>query len=512
MNVNLFCLSATACSAFVPEIAAAQSGETNSGTPADKPHIILIVTDQQRADALGCVNKAVITPNLDRLVADGNLFGSAYSAAPSSTPARSGLLTGMSPWRHGMLGYGNVAEQYPCEMPRMLRDLGYTTLGIGKMHWRPQHALHGFHATITDESGRRESPYFISDYHKWFYTQAFGANPDTTGLGWNDHGAQRYALPEQLHPTAWTGDTAVSVIEHYGGNTPLFLKVSFARPHSPYDPPQRILDMYRDVEIPTPAHGEWSSEFGKGITPDQDPDAAFGDFGDDYAVNTRRHYYAAVTFIDEQVGRIVEALKARGMYDNTVICFVSDHGDMMGDHNHWRKTYAYEGSAAVPLIIKLPARTKRAVAPGTTVDAPVELRDLLPTFLAINQAPQPDLMDGMSLTELLCNDRPQWRRWLGLEHATCYSPDNYWCAMTDGKLKYIWFFNTGSEQLFDLEQDPVECVDLCGKKRYAARLDQMRDALAEYLAERGPEWVQSGRAVKRPEALLYSPNYPQTKK
>lgn len=512
MTFRFFYLSASACSLFVPGIGRTQPGSPAAGSQASGPHIILIVTDQQRADALGCVNNAVITPNLDRLAREGYLFGNAYSAAPSSTPARSGLLTGMSPWRHGMLGYGNVAETYPCEMPRMLRDLGYMTLGVGKMHWRPQTALHGFHATITDESGRRETPYFISDYHKWFYSQAFGANPDATGLGWNDHGARSYALPERLHPTAWTGDTAVSVIEHYDAAAPLFLKVSFARPHSPYDPPQRILQQYLDVDIPAPAHGDWSRGVGQGVSPEEDPDAAFGDFGDAYAIHTRRHYYASVTFIDEQVGRIVDALKRRGMYDRALICFVSDHGDMMGDHNHWRKTYAYEGSAAIPMIVKLPAEMKRSVAPGRQIDAPVELRDLLPTFLAVNGAPRPEIMDGMPLTELLCNPTPHWRRWLGLEHATCYSEDNYWCAVTDGKFKYIWFFPTGKEQLFDLEHDPHECQDLSGDNRYAARLDEMRDALADYLSERGPEWVQNGRAVKRTAPMLYSPHYPRIEK
>lgn len=506
METNLFLLSASVCSVITTS-SAAQSVAAN-----DRPHIILIMTDQQRADALGCVNKAVITPNLDALAREGNLFENAYAAVPSSTPARSGLLTGMSPWRHGMLGYGDVAEYYPCEMPRMLRNLGYMTLGVGKMHWRPQTALHGFHATITDESGRHETPYFISDYHKWFYSQALGMNPDATGLGWNDHGARCYVLPEHLHPTAWTGDTAVSVIEHYEGEAPLFLKISFARPHSPYDPPQRVLDLYRDVDIPAPVHGDWSRDIGRDVSPEEEPAAAFGDFGDDYAINTRRHYYASVTFIDEQIGRIIAALKRRGMYDNALICFISDHGDMMGDHNHWRKTYAYEGSSAIPMIVKLPDGMDRTVAPGDRIEAPVELRDLLPTFLAVNGAVQPDMMDGMSLIELLCNRRPHWRRWLGLEHATCYSPENYWCAVTDGKIKYIWFFATGREQLFDLEQDPYECDDLSGDCRYTGILDQMRDVMADYLDERGSEWVQQGRVVKRREPMLYGPNYPQTEK
>ena len=120
-----------------------------------KPHIILIMTDQQRGDALGCMgNKAVISPNIDRLAQEGSLFVSGYSSAPSSTPGRAGLLTGMSPWHHGMLGYGRMALKYRYEMPQMMRNLGYYTFGIGKMHWFPQKALHGFHATLIDESGR----------------------------------------------------------------------------------------------------------------------------------------------------------------------------------------------------------------------------------------------------------------------------------------------------------------------------------------------------------------------
>lgn len=104
-----------------------------------QPHIILIVSDQHRGDALNCMgNPSVITPNLDALAQDGTLFTNGYSSAPSSTPARSGLLTGLSPWHHGMLGYGRVGSQYRYEMPQMLRDLNYFTFGIGKMHWFPQ--------------------------------------------------------------------------------------------------------------------------------------------------------------------------------------------------------------------------------------------------------------------------------------------------------------------------------------------------------------------------------------
>lgn len=125
---------------------AVTAGVCSSFAYAQKhPHIILIMTDQQRADAIGCMgNDAVISPNLDALAAEGTLFMNGYSSCPSSTPARAGLLTGLSPWHHGLLGYGKVSPEYKYEMPQMLKDAGYYTFGIGKMHWHPQRIKHGF--------------------------------------------------------------------------------------------------------------------------------------------------------------------------------------------------------------------------------------------------------------------------------------------------------------------------------------------------------------------------------
>ena len=477
------------------------------------PHIILIMTDQQRADALGCAgNKAVISPNIDRLAAEGHLFRNAYSASPSSTPARAGLLTGMSPWHHGLLGYGQVAERYPYEMPQMLKELGYHALGIGKMHWYPQNVLHGFEVTIIDESGRVESPYFMSDYRKWFATQAFGMNPDSTGVEWNAHGAKTYALPERLHPTVWTGDRAVEAIKGYTSEQPLFLKVSFARPHSPYDPPQRVLDMYEGKNIPIPVVGNWCEKLPEDPHPERTPEAYNGNFGIEYAQNSRKYYYAAITFIDEQVGRIIDELKKKGMYDNALICFVSDHGDLLGDHYLWRKTYAYEGSAAIPYIVKLPHFCKQVKKAGTPIDEPVELRDLLPTFLAVNGAEISKAIDGMSLLPLMEEKKASWRRFIDIEHAETYWHNNYWCALTDGKIKYIWFFHSGEEQLFDLTKDPGEINDLSKDPSSQKQLKLMRKAMAEHLEERGEEWMKDGELIVRDKSLLYSPNYPTIKR
>lgn len=478
-----------------------------------KPHVIFIMTDQHRGDALGCMgNRSVITPNIDKLAEEGTLFACGYSSSPSSTPARAGLLTGMSPWKHGMLGYGRMAEKYTYEMPQMLRNLGYYTFGIGKMHWFPQKALHGFHATLIDESGRVETKDFISDYREWFQLQAPGENPDLTGIGWNAHKAGTYKLDEHLHPTSWTGQTACELIQNYNSDKPLFLKVSFARPHSPYDPPKRYLDMYRNVEIPLPAIGDWCSQYAEKTDPlKASPDAAFGNLGEDYAVNSRRHYYANITFIDDQIGQIITALKEKDMYDDAIICFTADHGDMLGDHYHWRKTYPYEGSSHIPFVVKWPLGVSNVLPGGTKVDKPVELRDFLPTFIELAGGSVPPDMDGMSLLKLVQGKQKEWRSYIDMEHATCYSEDNYWCGLTDGKIKYIWNFHTGKEQLFDLQKDPLELKECSGKPAYSKILKDMRQAMILHLSERGEEFVKDGQLVVRKNTMIYSPNYPQIK-
>lgn len=470
-----------------------------------KPHIILIMTDQHRGDAVGWSNPVVKTPNLDAIAREGVCFDNGYSTTPSSTPARAALLTGLSPWHHGMLGNGVTARTYKHELPRLLREEGYYTFGIGKMDWFPQKSLHGFHGTLVDESGRIKQDGFVSDYRDWFKLHAPGLNPDESGIGWNDHTGGTYPLDEKLHPTYWTGETAVEFIQHYDLEKPLFLKVSFARPHSPYDPPQRYLDLYREAEIPLPAKGEWDDKY---AAYPKSADAAFGDYGVEHVIDARRHYYAAITFIDDQIGRVIQALKEKGMYENSVILFIADHGDMLGDHYHWRKTYAYEGSSHIPYMLRLPESMPTTVKPGTHLTQVVELRDVLPTLVELAGGRVPEDIDGSSLLPLLQEKNPVWREYIDLEHATCYTADNYWCALTDGKMKYIWFFHTGEEQLFNLEKDPQENVNLVYRKKYAGTLDVWRERMVHHLAERGDEYVKDGQLQRLNKTRLYSPHYP----
>lgn len=471
-----------------------------------KPHIILIMTDQQRGDAVGYIgNQSIKTPNIDQLASEGFAFSNAYSSTPSCTPARAALLTGMAPWNHGLLGYGKVARKYKVEMPQMLRDLGYYTYGIGKMHWFPQKSLHGFHGTLVDESGRVETEGFISDYRVWFKHQAPGQDPDATGILWNEHNARTYQLEEYLHPDHWKAEQAMSFIDNYNIAAPLFLKISFARPHSPYDPPQRFLDQYENMTIPPPAIGDWAGGF---ADYPNTREAAFGDFGEEHVLKSKKHYYALITFLDEQIGKLIQKLKDKGMYDNSLILFVSDHGDMLGDHHHWRKTYAYEGSAKVPMVIKLPVNEVSITDTGSILDNPVEIRDILPTFLDAAKGQIPEIIDGKSILGLINGTDNNWRAYIDLEHAEAYQDDNYWCALTDGKEKYIWFFN-GKEQLFNLEHDPQELKDLSNSMNHKGSLEKWRNRMIRHLEVRGEGFVKNKQLVIRDKSLLYSPNYPK---
>lgn len=471
---------------------------------ADKPNILFIMADQLRGDCLGCDgNPVVSTPHLDRLAAEGARFRCAYSSVPSCTPARATILTGLSPWHHGMLGYGVIAAKYPRELPQMLRDAGYYTIGIGKMHYQPQRNTHGFHTTILDESGRVESPGFISDYRQWFKSVAPELNPDATGIGWNDHRGKPYVLPEHLHPTRWTADEAVKFLDQYDAKSPFFLKVSFARPHSPYDAPERWWNRYASADLPEAVHGPWDQRHAQRGKRHSN-DLWQGDLGPEAVRAARIGYYGNTSFVDEQIGRIITALEKRGWLDNTLILFTADHGDMLGDHYLWRKNDAYEPSVRIPMLVRWPKGL--AQQRGQVITRPVELRDILPTFLdAAGVKYAPKWFDGRSLLQLVRDPKAPWREWIDLEHAN--ANENYWSGLTDGRIKYIYYAPDGREQLFDLEKDPGETRDLAPLAEQQPLLEQWRQRLVEHLTERGEPFVVNGKLGLRPKAILYSPNY-----
>ena len=212
--------------------------------PLSVPHILLLVTDQLRFDVV----TPDITPNLYRLAQHSTVFRNAYTSTPSCTPARAGLLTGKSPWAHGMLSYTDFTNctNYPTTLPKVLTEyFNYTTACVGKNHFGPN-TTQGYQDVLLYDG----LSFYQDDYDEWFRKTA-GDDMDplaTCGLEWNDWKACPYVYEEYFHPTAWTTRTAIEYFQNYTSNdslsSPLFLKVSYHRPHSPYDPPRRIFKQY----------------------------------------------------------------------------------------------------------------------------------------------------------------------------------------------------------------------------------------------------------------------------
>ena len=195
-----------------------------------------------------------------------------------------------------------------------------------------------------------------------------------------------------------------------------------------------------------------------------------------------------MSHIDQQVQRFVDALTEFGLAADTWICFTSDHGELLGDHDLWRKSLPYEGSARVPLLLTGPGG-----AGGVVCDRVVELRDVMPTLLGLAGIPVPDDVDGRDLSGLLSGDGPPVRPYLHGEHS--YLGGQSVHAITDERFKYVWFSGDGHEQLFDLAADPAETRDLAGVPSYAEALVERRSRLTRELTDSPEGYVDGGRLV-----------------
>ena len=542
--------------------------------PPVRPHILLFEADQVRPDAheIGRDNDeslTAVTPNLDGLASEGVRFTRAYSSTPICTPARLALLTGRSTARHGLRAYRphvpslmNVKE-----LVSTLAEHGYATAVVGKNHYGvDSHSLlfrnHGYAEMSLHEGllvhDRRSHGFVRSDdYGDWFESSCPACDPlatssaseaasngtrkNGTHAGWraipgatpyNSAGGYAYPYPEELHPTRWTADAALRMIgrwlerRHAGDNRPLFLKCSFHRPHSPYDPPVRWLQYMLDRwdRIASPAFGSHDARHAAGHKCSAarreycGPSCGFQSYCGHVSAHdgrmTRAHYLASLSFVDEQIGRILDKAKSLPhMWQETFVLYVSDHGDAMGDHHLWRKGYPYEQVASVPLYARWPASMEAepgrpaagrvTLRRGASVSHLVELRDIFPTLADVAGIhlpaadEDPSAPDGRSLLPLLgvelASDQhrssPPWRETVMLELAMCNFDSLNWVALTDGATKYVRSLTDGKEELYDLTSDSHETNDLSGQNGSA--LDHWRSRLADEFQreQRGPAWV-----------------------
>jgi arylsulfatase A-like enzyme len=450
------------------------------------PNIILIICDQMRGDCWGGGGHPVAeTPNLDALAARGTTFRHAYTEVPSCLPARACLWSGQTAWHAGLVGMGPgqgpVPNDFPHTLAGELTRAGYRTHMVGKGHFTPQRTLMGFESTELDESGRMLMQAGLADdYRAWFAANApAGITPDDHGVDWNSWISRAWHTHEYLHPTAWTMTRAIQFLSDRDPDRPFFLNISFARPHSPYVPPQPYLDLYRDCEIPAPVVGDWAAVHDDPVTA-KDPNAWRGRMSPARVRRARMGYLGEISFIDTQVGRLINWMSrfAPAALRDTWFVFVSDHGDMQGDHHLWRKTHAYEGSAHIPFFVVPPFSA--GIRSRASADEPVVLRDVMPTLLEVAGVPIPATVEGCSVLPALSAPVAGWRTHVHGEHCPCYA-DHEMQYVTDGRRKYIWFPRTGQEQFFDLESDPGETRDLIAAGERGDEVSLWRQRLVEEL-------------------------------
>lgn len=468
-----------------------------------RPNILLLMVDQMRGDCIGATGHPVVeTPHLDMMKRDGVMFENAYCAVPSCIAARASLFTGMTPVSHGRVGYEDMVPwNYEHTLPGELAKSGYHTQCVGKMHVYPERHLLGFHNVILhngylhyNRSTRcrsSESWNECDDYLPWLREQlGFKADVIDSGLNCNSWVARPWPYDEYLHPTNWVVHESIDFLRRRDPTKPFFLMSSFVRPHSPLDPPAVYYEQYIDEDIPDPPIGDWAKR------DDRDEsglmiDCMEGIIGKRQLKRARAAYYGLITHIDHQIGRLLQALHDHDVLHNTLIVFTSDHGDLLGDHNLFRKSLPYEGSINIPLIIYDPGNMME-LGRNRVISEPVELMDIMPTLLDAAGVCIPETVEGSSVLPLIRGEDRAWREYIHGEHSYGKKSNHF---IVTGKEKYIWYSQTGREQYFDLENDPEELYDLAKDSRYIKQVEYWRNILIGELEGRGEGYTDGEKLI-----------------
>lgn len=455
-----------------------------------RPNVLLITTDHWPAGLLGAAgHPAVHTPTLDRIAAEGVRFTRAYSESPVCIPARRSLMTGVPP-----RGHGDRTFQPSLPMPDLtslasaFTGAGYQAHAVGKLHVYPQRDRIGFDDVLLAEEGRANLG-ATDDYEMFLGDHGHVGQQFAHGMSNNDYVARPWHLPERLHPTYWAAEQMSRTIRRRDPKRPGFWYLSFQHPHPPLTPPQAYLDMYRDVDPPLPVHGEWARSedaFPPPIAAIRDRRSA----PNDQAVSaTLRAFYALCTHIDHQLRRVLGTLREEGILENTIIMFTSDHGDMLGDHGLWAKRTFYEGSTAVPMLLLGPSHDPRFGLDATD-NRLVGLQDVMPTLLKAAAIDVPGSVTGLPMFGA--------RR-----RAHLYGEFGENTAATrmviDGRFKLIYYPSGNRVQLFDLEADPKELLDLASDPEHESKRAELEDLLIAEAYGRDLEWIDNRQLIGFPD-------------
>ncbi|TBL75316.1 sulfatase [Paenibacillus thalictri] len=441
-----------------------------------KPNILLIMSDQHRFDCLGAYgNKEIQTPHIDKLASDGTVYRNSFSAAPVCTPSRYSVLTGLYPHQH--TGWANHATIPAPDkaFPEILRRNSYRTKAVGKMHLTPTYMNIGFeHLQLAEQDG---SGRYDDDYHRYLRQQGLVDGIDLIDQVseyrkqapkhyWDVFGAVESNLPEEHHSTTWIGNQALAALGEWGGEEPNFLMVSFIKPHHPFDPPAPWSQMY-DAQHLTVLPG-WTENC---LQHDLQMNGGYFP-NDQLTVDALKRamalYYGSISHIDGYVGQMMELLKEKGLYDDTMIIYTSDHGEYLGFHHMLLKSnHMYDPLVKVPLIIKYPGeRNKMAYS-----DELVNNIDLAPTLLKLADA-QPDKhMAGIDLKTGTAN-----RDYIICEGA---SSNQYMIRSQTHKLLYSR--DQTNHLFFDLVKDPLELRNLYEDPEHRQLIGEFKEDLLQFI-------------------------------
>ena len=463
------------------------------------PNVLWICTDQQRFDTLGCCGNGLVrTPNIDRLAASGVLFERAYSTSPICTPSRACFLTGRYPRTTRARQNGQEIPADEVLVTKILSEAGYTCGLSGKLHLSPccPDVCKGIERRIDD--GYAEFHWSHHSTPSW---------PNSEYLHWlTERGAEYHTpprddcehvlvgMPAELHQTTWCAEKAVAFMKDCARfGRPWLFSVNPFDPHHPFDPPpgclQRHLDRLDDVPLPRYVEGELAD---KPRWQQMDHQGSYGGQGGfrfadmsqrDHRL-VRAAYWAMCELIDAQVGRMIETLEQTGQLENTIVLFMSDHGEMLGDHGIYLKgPYFYEEAIRVPLVISWPGH----IPPGRRSRALVELTDLPQTLLDAAGVAHHGGMQGRSLWPLLIGeaDLHHHRDDLYCEYYNGMNPHRdpapFLTMVATGRYKLVADHGHGGE-LYDLAEDPGEVRNLWGRPEHLALKAELLERLAARMA------------------------------
>ncbi len=437
-------------------------GCTNS---AAKPNVLFIAVDDLN-DWIGCMDGHPNgrTPNIDRLAAEGTLFERAYCSAPLCNPSRVSLLTGLRPSTTGIYGnrhsiIDNIKDTQP--LTKQFMENGYYVLGGGKIFHRGKYTGGDVDKNWWHEYFKRQGDPKPKEGNKDVVRNPFGFGPiDVDDDSMADMKLANWAV-EQLG-------------REY--DRPFFLGVGIFKPHLVWFVPRKYFDMHpleqielidiRDDDLDdVPPVGRRFAIEGIGFRGPEGGDHKMI-MENGHRLRATQAYLATSTFADACVGRVLDALYESPYADNTIVVLWGDHGWHLGEKLHWRKHALWEETTRMPLIIYAPGVTKK----GTKCQRTISLLDLYPTLMDLCGLPKPEFLEGESLMPLLKNPEEKW----DCPALTTFGKDNH--AVRSERWRYIRYFD-GGEELYDHENDPMEWINLAGKKEY----DNIKKEMTKWL-------------------------------